>query len=265
MHVQIMGIVNVTPDSFYAPSRSLCPKSAIAHALKLQEAGADLLDIGATSTRPGALPTPPEEEWRRLEPVLQGLRGKCRLPLSIDTYHASVAARALAMGATMINDITGLQCPALRALIAKTKARVCIMHMQNTPQTMQNAPHYPKGVTEEVAAFLQTRCSQALQAGIARDKIYLDPGIGFGKTVEDNLNLLRDLPVLSALGYPLLLGVSRKSFMSKILNTNTSDLLSTTIAVNTMAILSGADITLRVHDVQEHRQAVDLLSRIQCS
>ncbi|MBI4390373.1 MAG: dihydropteroate synthase [candidate division NC10 bacterium] len=244
-----MGILNVTPDSFSDPGAFLDPSAAAEHALRMVEEGADCLDIGGESTRPGAAPVSAEEEWGRIGPVLERLAGRCPVPLSVDTTKAAVAARALQAGAAIVNDISALRFdPAVAAVVAEAGAGLILMHMQGTPRTMQERPAYGD-VVAEVGTFLAERLAAATAAGIPREAILLDPGIGFGKTVEHNLALLRHLPDLTGLGRPLLLGPSRKSFIGSVLETGATDRLEGTAAAVALAIAGGAAI-LRVHEVK---------------
>lgn len=259
--VLIMGILNVTPDSFYDGGRASETDVAIAAALAMIEQGADIIDIGGESSRPGASAVSLEQELHRVIPVVQGLRAKSSSLISVDTTKASVAKAALAAGADLINDISALRFdPVMAETISNAGASVVLMHMQGTPQTMQDAPVY-QDVVSEVGNFLLERAQFALRHGITPDHIILDPGIGFGKTLEHNLTLLAQLPKLAACGYPLLVGVSRKSFLGQILDLPASERLEGTIVANTVAILGGASI-LRVHDVKEARRTADVAVRL---
>jgi len=255
--VLIMGILNVTPDSFSNGGRFLSPDAAVERALAMEKEGADIIDVGGESSRPGAEPVPVEEELRRVLPVLERLRGKLRIPISIDTTKAEVAEAALRAGASIVNDISALRFdPAMAPLVAKFGAGLVLMHMLGTPKTMQQAPHYEDVVTE-VRDFLAERAQYAQSQGIPREAIAVDPGIGFGKTVEHNLELLRRLPELVELGFPVLVGPSRKSFIGAILGLGVEERLEGTLAACAVAVVRGADI-LRVHDVKEVRRAADL-------
>ena len=255
--VLIMGILNVTPDSFSDGGRFLSPDAAVERALAMEKEGADIIDVGGESSRPGAEPVPVEEELRRVLPVLERLRGKLRIPISIDTTKAEVAEAALRAGASIVNDISALRFdPAMAPLVAKFGAGLVLMHMLGTPKTMQQAPHYEDVVTE-VRDFLAERAQYAQSQGIPREAIAVDPGIGFGKTVEHNLELLRRLPELVELGFPVLVGPSRKSFIGAILGFGVEERLEGTLAACAVAVVRGADI-LRVHDVKEVRRAADL-------
>lgn len=255
---RIMGIVNVTPDSFSDGGHYFEPQQAIAQGLALAAAGADLLDIGGESTRPGALPVSAEEQCRRVIPVITTLHTALpRLPLSIDTTQAAVAEAALAAGASLINDTAaGLDDPGILALAASRGTDVVLMHRQGTPATMQLQPQY-HDVVAEVQAFLQARVSAALAAGVAAERIILDPGIGFGKTLTHNLALLTQLPRLVALGYPVLVGVSRKRLLTQLnaqAGGTPEQLDAASAALATLAMTAGAQI-IRVHNVALHVQA----------
>jgi dihydropteroate synthase len=218
-------------------------------------AGADLIDIGGESTRPGAQPVSEAEELARVLPVIRGLCKEIAVPISIDTYKAQVARAALAAGADIVNDISALRFdPAMADLIAAEKVPVVLMHMQGTPRTMQADPQYTD-VVREVRDFLATQLYDAMDAGIAPEAIVLDPGIGFGKSLDHNLQLLRGLSIVAALGQPILVGVSRKTFIGKILNLDAGDRLEGSLAAAVAAVLGGANI-VRVHDVAETRNAV---------
>lgn len=248
-----MGIVNVTPDSFSDGGRFLDHGAAVEHARALLAEGADLLDLGGESTRPGASPVPVEEELRRVLPVVEAL-ADARVPLSIDTRKPEVALAALEAGASIVNDVQALAAPGMAEVCAEHRAGVVLMHMQGTPETMQRDPRYGD-VVGEVAAFLRERARAAEEAGIARDRIALDPGLGFGKTADHNVQLLRELRKLKGLGYPVLVGHSRKSFLGKLAGADTPDArLHGGLAVASIAIAHGADI-LRTHDVRATVQA----------
>jgi dihydropteroate synthase len=257
----IMGVVNVTPDSFSDGGRFFEPAAAIAHAHQLIEEGADLVDLGAESSRPGAVAVvAAEEELRRLLPVLQGLRD-APVPVSVDTIKPEVMRAALAEGATMINDINALRAPGAVAAVAAADAAVCLMHMQGTPGTMQQHPSYDD-VVAEVKAFLLERVRTARDAGIAPDSIVIDPGFGFGKTLEHNLELLRHLREFEALGVPLLAGWSRKSSLGKITGRPAGERLGASVAAAIIAAQNGARI-LRVHDVAATRDALAVLGAVE--
>ncbi|HBF34921.1 TPA: dihydropteroate synthase [Candidatus Sumerlaeota bacterium] len=253
----IMGILNVTPDSFSDGGRYYDPEKAVAHALQMVADGADILDIGAESTRPGSEPVSEEEQIRRAIPVIEGIRSSgCKIPISVDTTRAAVMREALAQGASIINDISGLHDdPMLAQLAAETGAGLILMHMQGAPKTMQQAPHY-ENVTRDVCDFLKESIRIALDAGVSSEQICLDPGIGFGKTLEHNLELINHTEELRALGYPILLGLSRKTFVGKLCgDLPPEERLEGSLSAAVIGVLHGADI-LRVHDVQATKRAV---------
>ncbi len=247
----VMGVVNVTPDSFSDGGRYLDADAAISHARRLIDEGVDLLDVGGESTRPGAAPVAEEEEMRRILPVVQGLRD---FPVSVDTRRPRVMRAALDAGASMINDIEALQAPGAIEAVAQGGCALCLMHKKGDPATMQEDPRYAD-VVGEVRAYLAGRIAACEAAGIARERIAVDPGFGFGKTVEHNLTLLKRLPELSSLGVPLLAGWSRKSSLGRITGRNTEERLAGSLAAALLALLGGARI-LRVHDVKETRDMV---------
>jgi dihydropteroate synthase len=255
-----MGIVNVTPDSFSDGGQFLDPERAIAHGRELIDAGADVLDIGGESTRPGADEVPAAEELKRVVPVIEGLAGS--VPISIDTTKAAVAAAAIDAGASMVNDVTGLRGdPEMTALCAERGVEVVVMHMLGTPRTMQNDPRY-EDVVAEILDFLLQRTGAAISAGIATDRIWIDPGIGFGKTVEHNLALLAATPEFVATGLPVLLGPSRKTFIGKIDGSKEDRRLGGTIAACLEGMRGGASM-VRVHDVAAVAQAIRVAQAIE--
>jgi dihydropteroate synthase len=245
----LMGVVNVTPDSFSDAGRYFDPTDAVEHALLLQAEGASILDIGGESTRPGADPVEADEESRRVVPVIEALVATgVTAQISVDTSKAEVTARALAAGATLVNDVTALTAaPEMAELTAAAGAELCLMHMVGTPRTMQENPRY-EDVVAEVKHFLEERMEFAVAHGVKEDKIILDPGIGFGKTVAHNLELLRRLSELVELGRPVLIGTSRKSFIGKLTGRDVGDRIPGTVATNVLAYERGARI-FRVHDV----------------
>lgn len=247
----IMGILNATPDSFYADSRVSTPDAGVERAVRMIEEGADLLDVGGESTRPGSLPVSLDVELERVVPLIEGIRRRSELPISVDTRKAEVACRALEAGADIINDVSALRDDPEMAGVAVTfDAPVILMHMQGTPATMQLDPHYDD-VVGEVAAELAARAREVASLGVPAERIIIDPGIGFGKRLEDNLRLIRGIPKLRALGYPVLIGLSRKGFLGAVTGRKRADMrLAATIAANAYSLLAGADI-LRVHDVRE--------------
>lgn len=244
----IMGIVNVTPDSFSDGGLYLDPDAAIEHGLRLVAEGADILDVGGESTRPGAEPVDAREEMRRVLPVVQELARRVQVPISIDTSKAVVAEEALAAGARIVNDITALRGDERMAeTVVRHEAGLVLMHMQGTPRTMQVRPHYTS-VMGEIIAFLQQRLHAARESGVPPERIWVDPGIGFGKNLDHNLELLRSLRALRVLERPVLLGMSRKTFIGQVLHTGVEQRLEGTAAVAALAVAQGVDI-LRVHDV----------------
>jgi dihydropteroate synthase len=258
----IMGIVNVTPDSFSDGGQWLDPERAAAHARGLIEEGADILDIGGESTRPGAAPVAQSEELKRVLPVLEALAGVA-VPLSVDTWKPAVMREALARGASMINDINALQAPGALEAVRESGCAVCLMHKQGDPQTMQLAPHYDD-VLAEVGAFLEGRVRACLQAGIARERLVVDPGFGFGKTRAHNLALFRGLASLAGLGVPLLVGLSRKSVLGKITGREVEGRLTASVTAALLAVQRGAAI-VRVHDVAATRDALRVLEAVELS
>ena len=257
----LMGIVNVTPDSFYDGGKYFDPKAAVDHALQLVAEGADLLDIGGESTRPYATPVPLAEELRRVIPVVAEVASEVDVPISIDTYKAQVAREAIAAGAEVVNDITALRGdPEMLAVVAESGAGVCLMHMQGTPQTMQDAPFY-EDVLREVRDFLSSVRDRTVAAGVSADRIALDPGIGFGKRLEHNLALLRGMETFHQLGCPLLVGPSRKRFIGELAGDMQADRLPGTIATVLSLAMKGVQI-IRVHDVGAVRQALRVFAAL---
>ena len=251
-----MGVLNITPDSFSDGGAWFSAGQAVAHARQMAEAGADIIDVGGESTRPGSVPVPVEEELQRVIPVLEALRASLDLPVSIDTRKPAVMREAVAAGAGMVNDVNALQAEGAVDTVAELGVPVCLMHMQGVPETMQDMPDY-QDVVAEVVAFLEQRAAACESAGIAPGQIVLDPGFGFGKSVEHNLSLLRHLDRLTALGYPVLVGLSRKSLIGKILGLPVDKRLYPSIALAVLAVWQGASI-VRCHDVRETREAVQM-------
>ncbi|MDP3025695.1 MAG: dihydropteroate synthase [candidate division Zixibacteria bacterium] len=257
----LMGVLNVTPDSFSDGGRFFKLEEAIKQGLKLAEEGADMIDVGGESTRPGSEPVTIEEELRRVIPVIEELTKMIQVPISIDTYKSRVAKEALDSGASMVNDISGLRYdPEMKKVIAKYDVPVVLMHIKGTPKNMQENPHYDN-LIEEIKTYLIESIKIAKEAGIDEDKIIIDPGIGFGKTPEDNLKILKNLNEFTELGRPLMVGVSRKSFIGKILNLPTEERLEGSLASMAAAIMNGANI-LRVHDVKESKRVAKLVDAI---
>lgn len=256
----IMGIVNVTPDSFSDGGRFQQSQQAIAHALQLVEQGADILDVGGESTRPGAALVSEDEELRRVIPVLEALV-KHNLPVSIDTHKPRVMREAIQSGAAMINDVMALREPGALDAIANSEVAVCLMHMQNTPQTMQAEPSY-QNVVAEVRDFLALRIAACEQIGIDRSRIVIDPGFGFGKTLAHNLELLRRLDEIAALGVPVLAGMSRKSMLGALTGRPVEQREYAGIAAHLLAVQRGAAI-LRVHDVAAMKDAITVFQAVE--
>lgn len=251
----VMGIVNVTPDSFSDGGR--LGQSAIDHARQLITEGADIIDIGGESTRPGAIPVSLEEELFRVIPVIQALPG---VPISIDTFKPEVMRAAILAGAQMVNDINALQDPLAMQIVAASNVAVCLMHKRGAPQTMQVQPEYDDVVTE-VSAFLRDRVAAVREAGIAQDRIVVDPGFGFGKTLAHNLALLRELHRFAELGVPVLAGLSRKSMLGALTGQDASNRMSASVAAALIAVQRGAAI-VRVHDVRATVDALEILNAI---
>jgi dihydropteroate synthase len=256
---KVMGIVNVTPDSFSDGGRHLSHEAAIAHARRLIEEGADMLDIGGESTRPGAAAVGEQEELARVLPVIEGLRD-ITVPISIDTWKPAVMRAAIAAGASMVNDINALQAPEALAAVAASDAAVCLMHKQGNPENMQLAPQYAD-VMDEVMSFLRQRVQSAEAAGIARERIVIDPGFGFGKTLAHNLALLKNMRDFAALGMPLLAGLSRKSMLGAITGQDVDHRQTASVAAALIAVQRGAAI-VRVHDVRETVDALKIWNSV---
>lgn len=255
-----MGILNITPDSFWDGGRYRLTDAAVAHGLELVAEGADILDIGGESTRPGAVPPGAEEELQRVIPVIQRLRQASDVAISIDTSSAAVMQAAVAAGADMINDVNALSRPGALAAAVKAGLPVCLMHMQGDPQTMQREPSYVD-VVQEVRDFLLHRADECMAAGLARDCLILDPGFGFGKNLGHNLELLRSLDVLTATGFPVLVGLSRKSMLGELLGRTVEDRLAGSLALAIAARQRGAMI-VRVHDVAATADAFHALDAV---
>ena len=263
----IMGILNVTPDSFSDGGRHFSADAAINHALKLEEDGADIIDIGGESTRPGSKPISSKEEIKRVIPIIENLANKLSIPLSIDTYKSEIAEKAIELGVGMVNDVTALQGDhGLVSVITKHDVPVCLMHMKGNPLTMQQDPKYDD-VVKEIRAFLKERADFAMFYDIKKENIILDPGIGFGKRtgrgVEDNCEILKRLSELKSFGFPLLVGASRKAFIGNVCGGKkqlpVNDRLEGSLAAACIAAINGADI-IRVHDVKETKRCLDLVN-----
>lgn len=257
---QVMGIVNVTPDSFSDGGQFFSADKALAQARRLVADGAAIIDIGGESTRPGSEPVPAEEEIRRVLPAIEAISAELDVPISIDTMKAEVMRAAVEAGASIINDVNALRGEGALATAAELNVPVCLMHMQGTPQSMQKSPHYDD-VIAEVIEFLQQRIEASEQAGIHPHNLILDPGFGFGKKARHNLRLMKHLSRLTALGYPVLVGVSRKSIIGAMLNANVDERLAGSLSLASIAVWQGAKI-IRSHDVKETVQAVKLADHV---
>lgn len=256
----VMGIVNVTPDSFSDGGCYASIDNAISHALQLMDEGADILDIGGESTRPGATPVALQEELSRVIPVIEALRQVVKVPISIDTYKPEVMRLAIQAGADMVNDVRALQEPGALDIVAASNAGICLMHMQGTPQTMQLDPVY-EDVVAEVQGFLTTRLNAAQALGITAERIVLDPGFGFGKRTVHNITLIKQLAQLTTIGRPLLVGLSRKSVLGAITGNDEQQRLYAGIAASVISAMKGAKI-LRVHDVKATVDALKVVAAI---
>lgn len=263
---RVMGIVNVTPDSFSDGGKFTATNLAIEHALKLAEEGADILDIGGESTRPNATPVSLQQELDRVIPVIEALVKQLKqdkqvnIPISIDTYKPQVMQAAIAAGASMVNDVRALQEDGALEIVAKTNVGICLMHMQGTPQTMQQNPHYAD-VVNDVKAFLAARLQASIHAGVATSRILLDPGFGFGKTREHNILLLQNLQSFATLGQPLLVGLSRKSVLGQVTGNDINARLYASIAASVLSAMKGAKM-LRVHDVRATVEALKFVQAV---
>jgi dihydropteroate synthase len=256
-----MGILNVTPDSFSDGGLYFDKEKAIAHGLKMVEEGADLIDIGGESTRPGSKPLGLEEELRRVIPVIESLVKEVDVPISIDTYKSTLAQKAIGAGAQMINDISGLHFdPDLAKVAAKEDIPLILMHIRGTPETMQKDIHY-ESLFSEILQYLKESILRAESAGLDPDQIIIDPGIGFGKNLEDNLLLIKHLQEFRILGKPILLGTSRKSFIGKILNADVTERLEGTLSSIAIGVLNGAHI-IRCHDIVQAKRAIAVADAI---
>ena len=256
----VMGILNVTPDSFSDGDRYSTVAAALARARRIEEEGAIVIDVGGESTRPGAAPVDEAVEIARVIPVIEGIAAASDIAISIDTSKPAVMAAAIAAGACIVNDVFALRAPGARECAAASEAGVCLMHMQGEPRTMQNDPHYDD-VVVEVCEFLARQRDACVAAGIARDAIVLDPGLGFGKGLAHNMTLLRELPRFAALNAPLLVGVSRKSFIGRILGRPVDERLYGGLGLAAWAVGQGARI-IRTHDVAATRDAIGMVSAV---
>lgn len=261
-NVKLMGILNVTPNSFSDGGKFLGLSAAVAHALQMEKDGAHLIDVGGESTRPGVEPVSENEELDRVVAVISALKEQLSVPMSIDTMKPKVAEAAIAAGATFINDVSGFRDPAMIEVAARHRVDICCMHMLGEPRTMQNNPYYENGVMDHLLRWAEERVRTLVAGGIAEEHIILDPGIGFGKTVADNLEILHNLPRLRSVGFPLLIGASRKSFLTRILHKPPLELGAATLAAHIAAMMGGAEY-IRVHDVAEHSDVIKVLHCIE--
>jgi dihydropteroate synthase len=253
----VMGILNITPDSFSDGGQYLDFNEALKHTEKMIEEGADIIDIGGESMRPGSDPVSSDEELKRITPIIKALKKNSNIVISVDTYKPKVMQQVIDMGVAMINDVFALQQPGAIDVIKKSNVAICLMHMQGTPKTMQLNPTY-QDVVNEVKSFLAERANSLIAEGIDSERIMLDPGFGFGKTFEHNISLLQNLESFQSLKFPLLVGLSRKSFIRKILSDDHDDHLSGSISAAILSILKGAKI-VRVHDVKETQSAIKIM------
>ena len=257
----IMGVLNVTPDSFLDGGKYATREKAVDHALKMAEDGADIIDVGGESSRPFSKPVSIDEELMRVIPVVEGIRKRSSIPISVDTCKASVAREAYRAGADVVNDISGLRYdPEMADVVSDAKVKVIIMHMKDMPETMQTAPYYDD-VISEISTFFEERIQFAAAKGIEQDNIILDPGIGFGKRVEDNLKIIKYLDIFKRFDLPILVGTSMKGFIGKITGSTLKGRIEGTLASVAIAIWNGADI-VRVHDVKKTRKVVGLVDAI---
>lgn len=261
--IKVMGILNVTPDSFFDGGKYNKLESATLQALQMEKQGASIIDVGGESTRPGAQEISADEELERVLPVIEHIRKNSDIAISVDTSKPEVMRQAVGAGATIINDVRALQAPNAMQTAAELQVPVCLMHMQGQPRSMQVAPHYDD-VVREVRDFLIDRADKCLRAGITKQNIWLDPGFGFGKSLQHNLQLMQQLENFTALDYPVLVGVSRKSMLGKILDAEVEERLAGSLALATIAMMKGATV-IRVHDVKETMDAVKVFqAMMQC-
>ncbi len=257
---RVMGVLNVTPDSFSDGGQFATPEAAVARALAMVEEGADIVDIGGESTRPQSNPVPADEEWRRIGSVIEAVARKIDIPVSVDTRKSEIAAKSIKAGAAIVNDITGFQNPTMVRVVARAHAGAVIMHMLGDPKTMQEDPQYGD-VVRDVRDMLRARAKGAIAAGVRPEALAIDPGIGFGKTLEHNLAVLRHLDAFAALGYPLVVGASRKSFLQKLGAGALEDRLPGSLAAATLAVARGAHV-IRAHDVLETVRAMRVVDAL---
>ena len=254
----LMGILNITPDSFSDGGQYLTFNEALKHAHKMIEEGVDIIDIGGESTRPGSEPVSLDEELKRITPIIEALKKDSDIAISVDTYKPQVMKEVIDMDVAMINDVYALRQPGAIDVVKTSKVGICLMHMQGTPQTMQINPHYTN-VVSEVKSFLEARANDLVSEGVEKSRMILDPGFGFGKTFEHNIALLQHLESFNSLKLPVLVGLSRKSFIRKILNGEHDDHLSGSIAAAIFSVIKGAKI-LRVHDIKETKSALNIIN-----
>lgn len=257
----VMGVLNVTPDSFFDGGKYVSQEKAVDHALRMAEDGADIIDVGGESSRPFSKPVSIDEERKRVLPVIEAIRGRIDTLISVDTCKAAVAREACLAGADMVNDISGLMYdPDMAATVSSLRVKIIVMHMKGTPGTMQVAPWYDD-VVSEIGHFFDERLSFALSRGIERDDIILDPGIGFGKRLEDNLKIIKDLGAFKKFGLPILVGTSMKSFIGAVTNSTLKGRIEGTVASIALSLWNGADI-VRVHDVKKAKKVVGLVDAV---
>lgn len=261
-HCRLMGVLNITPDSFFDGGSYFHFEDALSKGIQLAQDGADIIDIGGASSKPFSTPVAEDEEYRRIIPVIKALSQKVKVPISIDTTNPNIARAALDAGARFINDVEGFKNQHMQALAVEFDTEICVMHMQGSPQTMQVKPYYRQGVLPYLLKWFEKKLEQLVKAGIKKDKICIDPGIGFGKTLEHNLDILQNIEALKTFGVKIVVGLSRKSFMTTITGKPSQHLLPTTLAFNTLLMEKGIDI-LRVHDVYEHRLVKEVMQSYQ--
>lgn len=260
---KLMGILNITPDSFSDGGRSFDTSNAVNNALKMVDDGADIIDIGGESTRPGAAEIPSEIEINRVLPVILELSSKCNIPISIDTKKTEVMKAALEAGASMVNDVSALEADGAIQIVKEYGVSVCLMHMKGMPENMQDNPHY-EDVSSEVIDYLRYRADACISAGIEKEKIYIDPGFGFGKSTEHNYSLFADLKRFNEIGCKTLVGVSRKSMIGDILQKDVTERLYGSLALAALAVDKGAAI-IRTHDVKETKDVIDIAYKVKIS
>jgi dihydropteroate synthase len=262
MNAKLMGVLNVTPDSFSDGGEYHSLENAISQGVKIAQEGADIIDVGGESSRPGAASVPIHEEIERVIPVIAALKERTNISISIDTMKPDVAAAAVEAGASMINDVSGFRDDKMIEVAAHYNVQVCCMHMLGMPKTMQENPYYDGGIINALLRWMEECVERLIKGGVNEKNIILDPGIGFGKTVAHNLEIIHNLHELKSIGYPLLIGASKKSFMTKILGKPSRELGAATLTMHTAALLGGADY-IRAHDITEHRDALDMVRCLQ--